>query len=56
MPRLPPEVQRTGVVVKKVSTAFLTAISLISPDNRYDSLFFANYVADQPAEAGGRYR
>src|SRR3984893_6147856 len=28
MPRLPPEVQRTGVTVKKVSSAFLIAISL----------------------------
>jgi multidrug efflux pump len=44
MPRLPPEVQRTGVTVKKVSTAFLTSVSLISPDNRYDSLFLANYA------------
>jgi hydrophobe/amphiphile efflux-1 (HAE1) family protein len=44
MPRLPPEVQRQGVVVKKVSTAFLTSISLISPDNRYDSLFLTNYA------------
>jgi hydrophobe/amphiphile efflux-1 (HAE1) family protein len=44
LPRLPPEVQRQGVVVKKVSTAFLTSVSLISPDNRYDSLFLTNYV------------
>ena len=44
MPRLPPEVQRQGVVVKKVSTAFLTSISLISPDRRYDSLFLTNYA------------
>ena len=44
MPRLPPEVQRQGVVVKKVSTAFLTSVSLISPDNRYDSLFLTNYA------------
>jgi multidrug efflux pump len=44
MPRLPPEVQRTGVVVKKVSTAFLTSVSLVSPDNRYDALFLANYA------------
>ncbi len=44
MPRLPPEVQRTGVTVKKVSTAFLTSVSLISPDNRYDGLFLANYA------------
>ncbi len=44
MPRLPPEVQRQGVVVKKVSTAFLMSLSLTSPDNRYDSLFLANYA------------
>src|SRR5208283_88755 len=44
MPRLPPDVQRQGVVVKKVSTAFLAAVSLVSPDNRYDSLFLANYA------------
>jgi multidrug efflux pump len=44
MPRLPPEVQRAGVTVKKVSTAFLTSVSLVSPDNRYDSLFLANYA------------
>jgi multidrug efflux pump len=43
LPRLPPEVQRQGVTVKKVSSAFLMAISLISTDNRYDSLFLANY-------------
>ena len=44
MPRLPPDVQRQGVVVKKVSTAFLAAVSLISPDRRYDSLFLTNYA------------
>src|ERR1017187_3106538 len=44
MPRLPPDVQRQGVVVKKVSTAFLTSVSLVSPDNRYDSLFLTNYA------------
>ena len=43
MPRLPPEVQRQGVVVKKVSTAFLMSVCLTSPDNRYDSLFLNNY-------------
>ncbi len=43
MPRLPVEVQQQGVIVKKVSTAFLMAISLNSPDSRYDSLFLANY-------------
>ena len=44
MPRLPPEVQRQGVVVKKVSSAFLTSISLISKDGRYDPLFLTNYA------------
>ncbi len=44
MPRLPPAVQQQGVTVKKVSSAFLTSISLISPDNRYDGLFLTNYA------------
>src|SRR5246127_2903494 len=44
LPRLPPEVQRQGVIVKKVSTAFLMAVSLISEDGRYDSLFLTNYA------------
>jgi hydrophobe/amphiphile efflux-1 (HAE1) family protein len=44
LPRLPPEVQRQGVVVKKVSSSFLMVIGLISPDNRYDSLFLTNYA------------
>jgi len=44
MPRLPPEVQRQGVTVKKVSSAFLTSVSLVSDDNRYDSLFLNNYA------------
>src|SRR5271165_5785524 len=39
LPRLPPEVQRQGVIVKKVSSAFLMAIGLVATDNRYDSLF-----------------
>jgi hydrophobe/amphiphile efflux-1 (HAE1) family protein len=44
LPRLPPEVQRQGVVVKKVSSAFLMAVGLVSTDNRYDSLFLNNYA------------
>ncbi len=43
LPRLPPDVQRQGVVVKKVSTAFLMVVSLTSPDSRYDPLFLINY-------------
>src|SRR3984893_18401448 len=44
LPRLPPEVQRQGVIVKKVSSAFLMAVGLLSTDNRYDSLFLNNYA------------
>jgi len=44
MPRLPAEVQRQGVTVKKASAAFLTSVGLVSPDNRYDSLFLTNYA------------
>src|SRR3954453_179325 len=44
LPRLPPEVQRQGVTVKKVSTAFLMAVSLVASDDRYDSLFLTNYA------------
>ncbi|MGI8746094.1 MAG: efflux RND transporter permease subunit [Bryobacteraceae bacterium] len=44
LPILPPEVQRQGVTVKKVSSAFLMAISLTSKDKRYDDLFLNNYA------------
>ena len=44
MPRLPPEVQRAGVAVKKVSSAMLMGVSLVSPDNRHNSLFLNNYA------------
>src|SRR3979411_811024 len=44
LPRLPPEVQRQGVTVKKVSTAFLMVLGLYSPESRYDSLFLSNYA------------
>src|SRR3954451_24504441 len=44
LPRLPPEVQRQGVTVKKVSSAFLIAVGLIANDDRYDSLFLTNYA------------
>ena len=45
LPILPPEVQRQGVTVKKVSSAFLMAISLTSAGSRYDDLFLNNYAA-----------
>src|ERR1041384_7379701 len=42
LPILPPEVQRQGVTVKKVSSAFLLAIGVYANDERYDSLFLSN--------------
>src|SRR5262249_6060857 len=45
LPLLPPEVQREGVTVKKVSTAFLMVVALEATDDRYDSLFLNNYAA-----------
>jgi hydrophobe/amphiphile efflux-1 (HAE1) family protein len=44
LPRLPPEVQRQGVTVRKVSSAFLMAVTLTASDERYDSLFLNNYA------------
>jgi hydrophobe/amphiphile efflux-1 (HAE1) family protein len=44
LPILPPEVQREGVTVKKVSTAILIAYALYSPDDRYDTLYLNNYA------------
>ena len=44
LPILPPEVQRQGVTVKKVSSAFLVAIGLTATDGRYDDLFLNNYA------------
>src|SRR6476646_11384767 len=44
MPQLPQEVQREGVTVKKVSSAFLFAICLSAVQGRYDALFLNNFA------------
>ena len=41
---LPQAVQAQGATVQKRSTAVLMFVTLTSPDNRYDSLFLANYA------------
>ena len=41
--QLPQPVQAQGVTVQKQSTAVLMFVTLTSPENRYDSLFMANY-------------
>lgn len=41
---LPAEVTRIGVTTNKRQTSFLQIASLVSPDDRYDSDFLANYL------------
>src|SRR4051812_36067238 len=43
-PSLPEEVRRQGVSVKKQSSNIVLAVSLTSPDKRYDGLFLSNYA------------
>src|SRR6516162_11126434 len=44
MPQLPAQVQLQGVSTKKRSPNILFAISMISPDKRYDDLYLSNYA------------
>ncbi len=42
--KLPPDVQKQGVTVKKKSSALLGVITLFSPKHTHDPLFISNYV------------
>ena len=42
--KLPDDVQRQGVTVKKQSTALLGVIAVYSPKRTHDALFISNYV------------
>ncbi len=42
--KLPPEVQRAGVNVRKRSTAVLAFLQFYAEDGKYDPLFISNYV------------
>ena len=44
LPRLPAEVQRIGVVTEKSTPDFIMVVHLVSPDERYDNLYLANYA------------
>ena len=54
--QLPQAVQAQGVTVQQKSTAILQFVTLTSPDDRYDSLFLANYatISLQPSSRGCR--
>jgi len=43
-PKLPDEVRRQGLTVKKKSSAILQVISVYSPDQSLDNLFLSNYA------------
>ncbi len=45
IPQLPQEVQRLGISTQKKSTDANLYIGFSSPDDRYDDIFLANYVA-----------
>jgi multidrug efflux pump len=43
--RLPDEVNRQGVIVKKQSTSMLMVLSVYSPNQTYDDVFLSNYTS-----------
>src|SRR4051795_6694651 len=45
LPRLPQEVQRIGVTVKKKSPDLLMVIHLVSPDGSLDQQYISNYAS-----------
>ncbi len=47
VPRLPPEVQRIGVVTEKTSPDVLMVVHLVSPQKRYDPLYLSNFAIRQ---------
>lgn len=47
VPRLPQEVQRLGVVVRKTSPEFLEIVNLVSPDHSLDRNYLSNYALTQ---------
>ena len=57
MPRLPDEVQRNGVTVRKSSPDLLLVVHMISPDHSYDQVYISNYallnVVDEIARLEG---
>ena len=52
--KLPEEVKRQGVTVKKRSPMILLCVNLISPEGRYDQLYLSNYATIQVKDALAR--
>jgi HAE1 family hydrophobic/amphiphilic exporter-1 len=53
-PKLPDEVKREGITVKKKSTNIILMVNLMSPDGRYDDLYLSNYVTLRVKDTLGR--
>src|SRR5205823_13611477 len=56
-PRLPEEVRRQGITIKKRSPSFLLVVNMISPNGARDQLFLSNYatlnIKDELARVSG---
>ena len=52
--KLPDEVKRQGVTVKKKSPMILLCVNLLSPSGRYDQLYLSNYATIQVKDALAR--
>jgi multidrug efflux pump len=52
--KLPEEVKRQGVTVKKKSPMILLAVNLIAPEGGYDTLYLSNYATIQIKDALAR--
>ena len=57
LPKLPDVVQRLGVITNKASPDLTMVVHLVSPNNRYDTLYLSNYallrVKDELARLDG---
>src|SRR5437868_15361231 len=54
LPVIPPLVQNEGINVRKMSPNTLMIVNLVSPDNRYDSIFLSNYATLNVKDELGR--
>ena len=55
-PKLPEEVRRQGISVKKRSPDLSLVVNLISPDKRYDSVYLSNYALLQIKDSLARIK
>jgi multidrug efflux pump subunit AcrB len=56
LPVIPLLVQNEGISVKKMSPSTLMIVNLVSPDNRYDSLWLSNYATIYVKDELGRVK